>query len=253
MLLFSSLTFAQAPTSPADQTLAAIKAIDLGAAGLVEKQKGIEEDAHLWAVAVNIANQHYTDLQNDIEVQKLDAQKQNEYASQFNAMAASYNARCNREFNRDTEMAQYNACMAELAQLKPMQQKTNDWKDSVDRFFQAIKDKQAKVNSEAAALNQMQASLRERIRENNEAGNQYLAQRKILVMQYEAEKRGQNQCTEALRSSADDETIKEACGMLFDGNTIHDVIIVQVPGVPYPVWKPWNDDDPRWHINPIQR
>jgi hypothetical protein len=239
--------------TPADQTVNAIKALDLGAASLVTTQKGIQDDAHMWAVAVNISNKNYADLKNDLDVQRLDAEKQNEYARGFNTMAASYTSRCTRQFNRETEMGAYNACMSELAQLQPMQAKTNDWKDSVDRFAKAVTDKAAKVSADATALNQAQTAINVRIRENEAAGNQYLARRKILVLQLQAEQHGNNQCAEALRSNAADETVKEACGMLLDGNTIHDTIVVQVPGVPYPVWQHWNDSDPRWHVNLVQR
>lgn len=253
MLCLTTAVFAQttAPTANAGtQALEAIKTLDAGAAGLTATQVSIGEDAHMWSVARNILTKNIKDSNNDLEVQKLDAQKQNEYTSQLNTMTASFNGRCNRTFNRETEMGAYNACVSEKSQLDPMIAKAADWEQSVNRFAAAVNAKVAKNESDRKGINSMQDGIKARMMENEAAGKQYLARRQVLVMQYQALQHGQGRCAELLKdSNTDPETLKEACGILFDGNAMHDTVLVQVPGVPYPVWKHWNDNDPRWHVD----
>jgi hypothetical protein len=45
------------------------------------------------------------------------------------AKVSEYNGRCNRQFNRDTEMGQYNQCLADKAQIEGEQRQAKSWWD----------------------------------------------------------------------------------------------------------------------------
>ena len=253
LLGMSTVGFAQmtAPTTDAGaKVLESIKALDAGAASITAGQKDLEGDAHMWAVGRNILTKNIKDANNDLDVQRLDAQKQHEYTSQLNAMTAAFNGRCDRQFE-STETGAYNACVSEKSQLEPMIAKATDWQQSVDRFAEAVTQKIAKNEADRKVVNEMQEGIKARLVENESAGQQYLSQRKILVMQYQALSHGQSRCAELLKTpNVDDETLKAGCNMLFDGNNMQGGVLVQVAGIPYPVWKPWNDNDSRWHVDP---